>query len=97
MRAKRKKLPFNIDIEDIIIPKNCPVLGIPIEVNVGGDRMSNNSPTLDKFIPSKGYVKGNINIISWRANSLKSDGTTEEWMKISKWCQQETIKKKFEE
>ena len=59
--------------------------------------MSDNSPTLDKFIPSKGYVKGNVQIISWRANSLKSDGSPDEWIKIAKWCQQETIKKKIKE
>ena len=47
----------------------CPVLGIPLKVNVGGNRMSDNSPTLDKFIPSKGYAKGNVQIINWRANS----------------------------
>ena len=95
-RAKEYNLPFNIDIEDIVIPEICPVLGIPLKVNVGGNRMSDNSLTLDKFIPSKGYVKGNVQIISWRANSLKKDGTTEEWIKIAKWCQQETIKKKLE-
>jgi len=96
-RAKQKKLPFNIDIEDIVIPEICPVLGIPIKVNIGGDRMSDNSPTLDKFIPSKGYVKGNVQIISWRANNLKNDGSPEEWIKIANWCQQETIKKKLKE
>ena len=59
--------------------------------------MSDNSPTLDKFIPSKGYVKGNVQIISWRANNLKNDGSPEEWIKIANWCQQETIKKKLKE
>ena len=57
--------------------------------------MSDNSPTLDKFYPSNGYVKGNIQIISWRANSLKKDGSPEEWIKIAKWCQKEDIKNKL--
>ena len=48
-RAKEGDLPFNIDIEDIEIPEICPVLGISLKVNIGGNRMSDNSPTLDKF------------------------------------------------
>ena len=94
-RAKDKNLPFDIDVEDIVIPEVCPVLGIPIKPNIGGDRMSDNSPTLDKFYPAKGYVKGNVQIISWRANNLKSDGSPEEWIKIAQWCQEEAIKDKL--
>ena len=54
------------------------------------------SPTLDKFIPSKGYVKGNVQIISWKANALKRDGSPDEWKKIAKWCQKEEIRKRLE-
>lgn len=58
--------------------------------------MNDNSPTLDKFIPSKGYVKGYVQVISWRANNLKSDGSPEEWIKIAKWCEEEEVRKKLE-
>ena len=46
---------------------------------------------------SLGYVKENNQIISWRANNLKSDDSPDEWLKIAKWCQQETIEKKLKE
>ena len=95
-RSKERDLPFNLDVSDIVIPEICPVLGIPIKPNTGHNFMNDNSPTLDKFIPSKGYVKGNVHVISWRANNLKSDGLPEEWIKIAKWCEKETIKKKLE-
>jgi hypothetical protein len=41
-----------------------------------------------------GYVKGNVQVISWRANRLKSDGLPEEWTKIAEWCQKENMMKK---
>ena len=94
-RAVKSGLPFDIELEDIVIPTSCPVLGIPIHTH-GTDGIRNqNSPSLDKFYPEKGYVKGNIQVISWRANRIKSDGSPDEWIKIAKWCQQEDIKNKL--
>ena len=53
----------------------------------GGDA----SPALDKFEPRKGYVPGNIAVISSLANRIKSDTTDPEvlrkvanWMELSK-------------
>ena len=94
-RSKDKGLPFNLDVSDIVIPDICPVLGIPIKPNTGNNFMNDNSPTLDKFIPAKGYVKGNVHVISWRANNLKSDGSPAEWIKIAKWCTKEKVRKKL--
>jgi hypothetical protein len=85
-RATRDNLPFDITEEDIIIPAVCPVLGIPLEQNLGG-KITDNSPTLDKIVPSKGYVKGNITVMSWRANSLKKDASFEEIRKLYEWTQ----------
>lgn len=56
-------------------------------VRWGGDA----SPALDKFEPRKGYVPGNIAVISSLANRIKSDTTDPEvlrkvanWMELSK-------------
>lgn len=46
-----------------------------------------NSPSLDKLIPDLGYVKGNVAVISWRANRFKSDGTLEEIRMIADWME----------
>ena len=67
---------FNLSVDDIQIPEICPVLGIPVFVVDGV--MGDNSPSLDRLDPSKGYVKGNVNVISWRANNLKKDASTDE-------------------
>ena len=92
--AEKDDVPFDITVADIAnIPEKCPVLGIPLkQVWLEGGR-SDNSPSIDKFIPEKGYVKGNIHIISYRANRLKNDGTPEEWLKIADWCQRENVKR----
>jgi hypothetical protein len=88
-RAKYKNLPFNITIEDIVIPDVCPVLGIPIKLGNSLEER-NSSPSLDRIIPELGYVKGNIKIISFKANSLKKDGSVEDFEKIIKYIKIET-------
>lgn len=82
--AKRTGVPFNLKITDIVIPKNCPILGIPLFPRRGQGRGgSDNSPSLDKIIPALGYVPGNIVVVSSRANRLKSDATIEELRDIA--------------
>ena len=76
-RAKRLGIPFDIEECDIDIPETCPVLGIKIEV-ARGKGYSDSSPSLDRIIPSKGYVKNNVRVISNRANLLKNNATVEE-------------------
>jgi hypothetical protein len=61
---------FSISVQSIVIPATCPVLGIPI---VLGERRSDNSPSLDRLVPEKGYVPGNVRVISDKANRLKGD------------------------
>lgn len=39
-------------------------------------------PSLDRFIPANGYVIGNIRVISFRANRIKSDATLEEMRRV---------------
>ena len=95
-RSREKGIPFNIDFEDIVIPDTCPILGIKIEPGQGLGNLIDSSPTIDKFYPELGYVKGNIQVVSWRANRFKSDGTPEEWEKIAEWCKKEDIRKRLE-
>jgi hypothetical protein len=82
-RAKRDGVPFDITREDIIFPEYCPILGIKLEHGKGVQ--SDCSPTLDRFIPEAGYVRGNINVISARANRMKSDASIEEISKLLDW------------
>lgn len=84
-RAKKYGLDFNIDSSDIIIPEVCPVLGIPIFKT--NNQCRDNSASLDRIDNSKGYVKGNVCVISFRANQLKNCGTLEEHKKIVRYIE----------
>ena len=77
-RAKTKGLDFDIEVSDIIIPQLCPLLNIPIIHKVGHNCRNPNAPSLDRIKNHLGYVKGNILVVSWRANFLKSDATIDE-------------------
>lgn len=71
-RAKEKELDFSIDIEDIIIQDKCPVF------NIEYSDKGWSAPSLDRTDSSKGYIKGNIVVMSKRANALKSNASINE-------------------
>lgn len=78
-RASKQKIPFNIDYTDIVIPEYCPLLGIKLVKHLGsGGKKHDDSPSIDRIIPSLGYIKGNVWVISDKANRIKSDATIEE-------------------
>lgn len=89
-RAKQKGLAFDLRLEDIIVPATCPVLGIAIVAGAGGGFPAHNSPSLDRVTPTNGYVRNNVRVISHRANTLKRDGTIEEFEKIIAYMRKET-------
>lgn len=72
-RATLKDIPFDLTVEDINIPEVCPVFGVPF---IYGDHLWTYS--VDRINPQLGYVRGNIIIISNKANMMKSSATTEE-------------------
>jgi len=90
-RAVEKGLEINISVEDIVIPTVCPVLGIPIIIGGNDDKkyFSDNSPTLDRIDNTRGYVKGNVKVISYRANALKGSGSIEEHQKVIDYMKRE--------
>ena len=77
--AKERKInkEFNLEVSDIIIPEYCPYLGIKLSINFE-DRYSGNYFTCDRIDSSKGYIKGNVQVISRKANTMKNDATESE-------------------
>lgn len=82
VRAKRDGVPFDITPDDIVIPERCPIFNTPLIISGGKKGPKDDSPSLDKRIPSLGYVKGNIEVISFKANRLKSSNTEETLTKL---------------
>lgn len=85
-RAKKKQIPFDITTADLLLPKTCPVLGIPIIL--GKKKQVDGSPTIDRIIPNRGYVRGNICVISAKANRIKNDALLEELKKVVKYFEE---------
>jgi hypothetical protein len=80
VRAKKKNVPYELTEEDLLpLPTHCPVMGVPF------DKSRRYSRSLDRIIPEKGYVKGNVQIISQLANAMKWDSTSEERLAFAKW------------
>ena len=69
-------MEYNITVDDIPMPEYCPVLGIKLEVGIGKRQWS--SPSIDRIDNTKGYIVGNVMIISLRANALKNDASIDE-------------------
>ena len=64
------------------------ILGIPITKNICVTIRSgphNNSPSLDRIDNTKGYIKGNIQVISHQANTMKGNATPQELIKFAQW------------
>jgi len=86
-RAKKNNIPFNLteDYLKSIYPSDmiCPVLGFEMSMGLDGNGWVGTSPSLDRIIPEKGYVQGNVVVISMRANSIKRDATPGELRKVA--------------
>jgi hypothetical protein len=83
-RAKQKDFEFNLDSSDIVIPLRCPILDIEIIRNKNTSTKVN-SPSLDRIDNTKGYIKGNIMVVSNKANTMKNNATPEELIKFANW------------
>lgn len=87
-RAKKLGIEFNLEWQNIDIPVICPVLGIPIVMGTNeGMRTgpSPNSPSVDRIDNTKGYIKGNIQVISHKANTMKNSASPEQLIKFANW------------
>ena len=87
-RAKRRGVEFTITLEDVraVWTETCPVLGYELKIGEKGpgDCMRR-SFSLDRIDNSKGYAQGNIQILSVRANAMKSDASPDELLQFAAW------------
>ena len=83
--AKVRGVEFNLTIDDIVVPEKCKYLDIALSNNVGKSCNGlKDSYSVDRIDPKKGYVKGNVQIISKLANTMKNEASIEELITFSK-------------
>lgn len=68
----------------MVVPTHCPILGIPICVL---SKSHDHSATIDRVDNSRGYIRGNVAVISMRANQIKGNGTSEELRKVAQFME----------
>jgi hypothetical protein len=89
-RAKKAGLEFSITEHDVVIPSHCPVLGIELSFGLGRGKGQSHAErdgraSLDRIENSKGYIPGNVIVVSFRANRIKSDASSRELLKIARF------------
>jgi hypothetical protein len=67
----------------LIAPDVCPVFGVPF--NRGKRGFSAWSPSVDRRDTTKGYVRGNLQIMSMKANGMKNNATAIELRQFAEW------------
>lgn len=82
-RAKQTGMAFTLTPEDIVIPDICPVLGFPM---VFSHPNIDFRPSLDRWDNSLGYVPGNVRVISYRANRIKTNATATELYAVAAYA-----------
>lgn len=85
VRSRRRNVAFDLSREDVYVPARCPVFGVEFVYGVKGHP---NSPSLDRIIPTLGYVKGNVAVISRRANMIKHNASAVELERVAAWLRE---------
>jgi hypothetical protein len=89
--ATRSGVPFLLEFEDIRWPTHCPALGFVLDYSrrrtKGSPRARSNSPSFDRVDPSIGYVRGNVVVISHRANQIKTNAMPAEMRDVANWLE----------
>lgn len=76
-RSEMRGMAFSIDVNDVMpLPDACPVFATPLSLS--GCPGDFSVVSIDRVNPQRGYVPGNVAVISHRANTLKRDATIEE-------------------
>lgn len=79
-------MAFRIKLADIMpLPVVCPALGIVLRK--GKHSNDPHAFSLDRIDNSKGYVRGNVAVVSRRANVLKRDATKNELRSLLRWLE----------
>ncbi|WP_293935384.1 hypothetical protein [Iodobacter sp.] len=79
-RAELAQVEFTLELDDFRVSKNCPIFKRPY---ILGD--NDYAPSLDRIVPSIGYVKSNVVVVSSKANRMKNNGTADDLKAIAEF------------
>ncbi len=82
-RAKYSNIEWDLELNDITIPELCPYLEFPL-TRIQGNGLVWTNASLDRIDNTLGYVKGNVQVISRLANSMKQHSSLEELKTFAK-------------
>lgn len=86
-RAQKLGIEFDLVNSDVTIPEYCPILGIKLEIGTS-DRKA--APSLDRIDNTKGYIRGNVRVISNGANTIKSNLTCNQIIRMAEWIKEQS-------
>jgi len=94
-KCRREDIPFNLTLEHLleVFPDECPVFHLPFYMDEKKVHTSF-SPSVDKIIPELGYTIGNVQIISFKANTMKQDATLAELYIFAQWAEKLYLSRK---
>lgn len=78
-RCSKNGFQFDIEVSDVVIPEVCPVFKTPFV------RGTDQAASLDRINSEMGYIKGNVQVISRKANEMKSNATPEQLKQFAEW------------
>lgn len=79
--AKAAGRKFSLTEADLTLPKYCPVLGLKLKYH-NAKKYDHAAASLDRVDNRKGYISGNVLVVSYRANMLKRDATWQELLRV---------------
>jgi len=91
-RAKKRGLPFTMTHEDVHITDACPICGGGMSPGSGPA-----SPSLDRLIPSLGYIPENLWVVCYQCNARKNSSSTKDLYRIADACYAEIRKRGLKE
>jgi hypothetical protein len=74
-RTKELGIAFDLQPEDLQVPSVCPFTLLPFDFGPKSGKASPQSPSVDRIKPDRGYVRGNVRVISNHANGVKNSCT----------------------
>lgn len=84
-RVKRDgKWEFQLNFDEMEFPEYCKYTGIKLNYDVGKGKIMDCSPSFDRIDVTKGYTMDNVQIISNKANTMKSSATSDELISFAK-------------